>query len=301
MTFLDDARRAEALRVARHAQASRTSDSAPAHVAVSARYGAEDLEGASTLNPMTVAAAMTLQTALAFGQVDPNVRNPVVAAFQAAYNQSPEHTQILKVDGLWGQRSKAALALYTAPNAALKASVPVAPSAPSTPGPVHLRRGGAPPMATPAPATVPSSPATASLAATARTLSPQSSYDEIIGFQQAWNATGNTPHLDPDGLWGTHTAGVIGSLTGQSPAPVFHPAAPRAPSPPTFVSPPAEDVPALSSNPSTTPADVRPWIFGGTLALAGGLLAWAPWKRSSTPSRSAPTVRTAPAPRKVRA
>lgn len=286
MSFLDDARRAGDLSHL-HERNERS-----LHPAVHARYGAENLSGVSTLTPMTVAAAEALKTALAFGQVQPNVRNPLVAAFQAAYNQSPEATQVLKVDGLWGPRSEAALAQYANTPAPIHSSTPYTPDAP---GPAELRRGGSAPIPPVAPAPP---PGTNPLVVMARGLSPQAGYDAIVAFQEAWNATGTLPRLNPDGLWGSNTAGVVARVTGQAPQAFGPRAAPRAPSTPqepTFVSPPQADLPTLSL-PVTAPSNPRPWIFGGTLALAGGLLAWAPWKRGS---RDAVTVRTAP--RKQRA
>lgn len=221
--------------------------------------------GLESATPDVLPAAQALSAALPVGAS----KNAAVLAFQTAYNaQNPAIP--LTEDGLWGPKTSAALkTTLGAPSSPPAPAAPAAPLGRSTPVTVGNVRD---------------------LAASLHATPPHDGIFHlgVKQFQVAYNASGATPTLDADGIWGPMTAAAVNQVLG------LPGAAPSASQAMALHNPP--EAPTLPAGaPSDT--DYRPYIVVGTVIAAGALLWWAPWKHRE---RAPKTLRYGREPKTVR-
>ena len=231
--------------------------------------------------------------------------DPVVLAFQTAYNTAGMTPPLAKLDGVFGPKTQAALssvALGSAP-----AVLPTPPVSPAATVPALMQSApavisNALSSATPATSTVNSAAlqAAALVLYTTPPAVPVVFDARVQAFQKLWNASGRKK-LKVDGKWGDNTAAAVSQSGASFPAG----AAAGATSPATLPAPPGAQTAPPGPVKPPPPKKKGPWDMSGPtfkerlpaavggMAVVGGLL----WWLTRSPSSGAVTVRR-PVPRR---
>jgi hypothetical protein len=116
---------------------------------------------------------------------------------------------------------------------------------------------------------------------------------QVAAFQVDYNASGLGPAITVDGLYGGNTQAALqlvldasGSPAQQAPRNCFGDPIPAAPGPnadalaviPAAAVTPTPAVQTITTT-STASVDMTPWIIGGAVAVAAGLVGYTWWKK----------------------
>ncbi len=231
-----------------------------------AEWGADSIvpaEGGG-LTASELAAANALKSAVAAGSISGGP-SPIVSSFQEAYNGGLlAGVTPLAVDGLWGPKTKAALAEFERPGAG---NTPPSPGLTPSAGPGLVPASGGPV----------SDMANRLLL---QGLTPGTRTPDVLTFQKAWNAGGYSPLLGTDGIWGPATAAAVNRATGRTPKPK--------PLGPDYI----PTVPSTPNAPLEAPGGLvlglpnltsgQWWAVGGVLGLGAFLMVAKPWKSAGS-------------------